>query len=988
MVLFSYLLVMKWSLYIAVLLFSCLLQGQEKKPSAPISPEDSTLLQGYKVKFAQLINPQPDSALYYAEKMHSFGNQHSYGIGIADAHYLKAQYFRRVQQPDSAIAYFHKVVAIAKEINYARGVAVGYNGLCRIQYLIGDMDEAIKNCYLATEWLDDFEDQGNVVFADTHVALASAFIRQNKMEPAIKELLKVDSTHKKNPIRPDIIAAAYQSLGNIYLELEDYDSSEQYFLLANEEFLKIPGNSFYLETTNQHLGQVYYRKKQYRKADSLLQRSYTFFKGIEDNRTLATIDTYLGLVYVAYERPKEAETYFKEALELHKKYDFDYEASQAGIELSKLYLTQNRHSEAIRVLNEVLSYNQGNKNTLIRQQTLALLADAFYQQQNYKQAFETFKIAENLKDSLQQAQSADKIREIEAIYQTETRDREIKLLTSKNLLVQQQKKNQLVLLLSGLGLALFAGIFFFFQYRTRLKTNQKLKELDKAKSTFFANISHEFRTPLTLIKAPLEDQLESAALSNNDRRNLQVAKAHISRLESLVEQLLALSKLESGHFKLRVQPGNLLAFAKALASQFVLAAEEKQLEYQMQFEEDESISWFDMDALEKIFVNLIGNAIKYTPEKGAVRIKGRKDGDRFLFEVQNSGTYLNVEAQKNIFERFYQEHPEKPGAGIGLSLTKELTELHKGSIEVYSDLQHGTSFSLDIPVGKAFFKKEEILSEMLHETFAESPIEEAETLEIQTLESEDAPILMIVEDHPDIRNYIASLFETQYKIEMAPNGVIGLEKANECIPDIIISDVMMPKLDGHQFTQALKGNPITSHIPIILLTAKAGEQDKLEGLESGADAYVTKPFQANLLKASVTNLLENRRKLQERFSREVILHPKEIALSSAEEKFLEKLQDILDSQLTDPGFSTTEFCEAMGVSRMQLHRKLKAITGQSATEFIRSQRLKLAISLLKTQKANISEIAYSIGFNDPSYFTKCFREAFGCAPSDYPSASK
>jgi YesN/AraC family two-component response regulator len=244
----------------------------------------------------------------------------------------------------------------------------------------------------------------------------------------------------------------------------------------------------------------------------------------------------------------------------------------------------------------------------------------------------------------------------------------------------------------------------------------------------------------------------------------------------------------------------------------------------------------------------------------------------------------------------------------------------------------------------------------------------------------------VVDDNVEIRNYVSSIFESTYQIKTASNGKEGLELALEEIPDIVISDVMMPVLDGFGFTKKLKENEITSHIPIILLTAKSDDKDKLEGVHSGADSYVIKPFNSQLLKATVTNLIENRRKLQSRFAQEVLLRPKDIAISSADEQFLERLQKVMDEYLTNPDFSADQFSKEMGVSRMQLHRKLKAITGQTTSEFLRSQRLKLALNLLKDNKATISEIGYTVGFNDPSYFTKCFKQEFGTSPSDYFSS--
>ncbi len=581
-------------------------------------------------------------------------------------------------------------------------------------------------------------------------------------------------------------------------------------------------------------------------------------------------------------------------------------------------------------------------------------------------------------------QSADKIKEIEAIYETESKDREIELLTSQNELAEQQKANQRTLLLSGLGVTTLAGLFFFFQYRNRQKTNKKLQELDSAKSTFFANISHEFRTPLSLIKGPLEDQLDATSLNGNQRKNLLIAQRNTERLEGLVEQLLALSKLESGAMKLQVQPTNMKAFLTAQTESFQYIATGKNNTYAIDSSGTDAMYWIDQDILEKVLMNLLGNAFKYSPEGASISIKSEIDDGRFRCTVRNTGISLSAKEQKEIFTRFYQTQTNNPGSGIGLALTKELVHLHKGTITVTSSEENGVSFEIVIPVSQDDYTSAEKLSEQLYSTIDSfNPDETLTLLEKEVTPPEDAPLLLLIDDSEEIRDYITSIFENTHTILSATNGKEGFEAAKERIPDVIISDVMMPVADGFELTKNCKEDTLTSHIPILLLTAKNAMTAQLEGLEIGADAYLTKPFSSKLLKARVKNLIENRRKLQQRFAQDVILTPKEIAITSADELFLERLQKVLDEHLTNSEFSATTFCEEMGVSRMQLHRKLKALTGYSTTEFIRSQRLKLSKQLIEKDKISISEVGYTVGFNDPSYFSKCFKQEFGHSPTDF-----
>ncbi|WP_157429262.1 hybrid sensor histidine kinase/response regulator transcription factor [Aequorivita sublithincola] len=613
------------------------------------------------------------------------------------------------------------------------------------------------------------------------------------------------------------------------------------------------------------------------------------------------------------------------------------------------------------------------------------MALCFAETNNFEKAYIFYQKAYETKRDLVKKENNDLTRELETKYQSEKKEQQIALLASQKLLIEQQNKNDRLIFLGSILLFGIVSLFIFFQYRTRQKTNGKLKELDKAKSTFFANISHEFRTPLSLINGPIEDQLSSKKLSPNERKNLNMALRSAQRLEDLVDQLLALSKLESKNLNLQVQNTNLPQFLVAQAEAFSFSCSEKNISYTIHIEKDEVVDWFDRDVLEKIFYNLIGNAIKYTPEQGTITIEGSRSNNQYEITIENSGNFIKAEEREKIFERFYKSTTLSPGAGIGLALTKELTELHHGTILVNSEKGGLTTFTVQIPINKNAFESNEIFCAAISKTEEFSPTQEIVNLEKSIVIPEDAPILLIVDDNEDIRDYVSSIFETIYIVLSAKDGKEGFEKALEHIPDIVISDVMMPVEDGFELTKHLKENQLTSHIPVVLLTAKNQVTAKLEGMGIGADAYVTKPFNPQLLRANVDNLIENRRKLQQRFAQEVILAPKDIAVSSEDEKFLERLQKVLDEYLTNPDFSAETFAAEMAVSRMQLHRKLKALTGQTTTEFIRSQRLRLASKLLKVDKISISEVGYAVGFNDPSYFTKCFKQEFGSSPSEYLS---
>jgi signal transduction histidine kinase/ligand-binding sensor domain-containing protein/DNA-binding response OmpR family regulator len=538
--------------------------------------------------------------------------------------------------------------------------------------------------------------------------------------------------------------------------------------------------------------------------------------------------------------------------------------------------------------------------------------------------------------------------------------------------------------------------------KSRLKIEsfetQKLKELDEMKSGFFANISHEFRTPLTLILGPAE-QLEQSETDNNKKEKLHTIKSSANRLLRLINQILDLSKLEKGKTKLHCEEGDLVMFLKGITNSFSSIAERKNITLQLVSEVSNIQTRFDRDVFEKIFFNLISNAFKFTPNGGSIEVKINKptSGDFCKITVKDSGVGIDDNDLPKVFNKFYTVENingfTEQGSGIGLALVKELVVLHKGSITVESKINEGSTFTVYIPVGKDFLKEDEFINVKSKDfSISESKTNEfidEEPLQVQPENgfddeklAEDPVIALIVEDNPELRNYIASNLQSDYKIIEASTGKEGCEKAVEIIPDIIISDIMMPEMDGYSLCKKLKADERTSHIPIILLTARASEEDKITGLETGADDYLTKPFSSKELSLRVRNLIEIRQTLRKKFSSSLIIKPKEIVTGSVDKSFLEKAMKIVEKNISNDKFSVEDFSSEMNLSHSQLHRKLKALVNQSAIQFIRSIRMQRALELLQGNSGNIAEIAWQVGFGDPSYFTKTFSKHFGYLPSE------
>lgn len=611
---------------------------------------------------------------------------------------------------------------------------------------------------------------------------------------------------------------------------------------------------------------------------------------------------------------------------------------------------------------------------------------------NYKQSSVYYKDAYDLKIELLEKFNRSSSKILEAKYQTEKKEKEIGLLKSQNALAEQQKKTQRYFLSGGIGIMAITGLFFFILYRNTQRTSKRLKELDRAKSNFFANISHEFRTPLTLIAGPIQKQLLKDDLTDEERISFEMMDRNSNRLISLVGELLDISKIETGSLKLKVSKNKILPFIGSLADGFTFSLAQHKINFASNISSHETISWFDKDVLEKIVINLLSNAIKYTPIKGSITCDAMIKNKQLHFEVKNTGEGIKNEDLKKVFERFYQVNEDKQGVGLGLALVKELVTLHKGSITVESKPNELTTFTVVIPIDKDHFNEHEMVfntefkapenKSVLKETFIVNHNNDFDLIG-DSLMNTDKPVLLIIDDNADIRSYLSDLFKNTFSIFEATNGQEGVEFAFEYIPDFIISDLMMPVKSGIELCNELKSDERTGHIPIFLLTAKAGEENEKEGIISGADAYITKPFNEELLILKVNKLLENRKKLQDRYNHEGFLNPKDIAANSMDELFLERVIAVLKDKLIESSFNTEVFGIAIGMSRMQLHRKLKALTGLSTSEFIRSQRLKLAVQTLRKANINISQVGYSVGFNDHAYFSKCFKETYHCTPSEY-----
>jgi signal transduction histidine kinase/ligand-binding sensor domain-containing protein/DNA-binding response OmpR family regulator len=561
---------------------------------------------------------------------------------------------------------------------------------------------------------------------------------------------------------------------------------------------------------------------------------------------------------------------------------------------------------------------------------------------------------------------------------------------------------------------IFLGLLYLYRYiitqQSILKNNLELEKLErikeedltKMKAKFFTDIAHEFRTPLSLISGPVQTLLENELNKEQRKDQLSTIQYHTKRLLSLIGQLLDFRKSESGKMTLQVAKGNFAKFTHEIFLSFKDLAESKNIEFNLKLKNESIPLTYDRGKLEIVLCNLLSNAFKYTASTidVALSIKGLEiNNSAFLAEfehgyceisVKDNGKGMSEDVTERIFDRFFQNSNSKAinqiGTGIGLALVKNIVELHKGNVFVKSQLNEGSEFIVQIPLGESYFSKDQFISDFKK---AEDPAhyQVERTLKDFTkttnIVDSNLPTLLIVEDNPEIQAYIRIIFQDNYTIIEAENGIIGIEKALEHLPQIIITDLMMPEMDGMTLCSELSAKEETLHIPIIMLTARTATVFKEKGYNSGADIFVTKPFNPSVLKAQVEGLLRSRKRLKDYFGKKITLLQAETDHTSADEEFLNHVMKLVEDNLTNENLNRDFLASRMAVSSSTLYRKIKGITDLDITVFVRSIRLKKAAQMILNKEDNISGIAYYVGFNDPKYFRKCFVKQFGVTPSKF-----
>lgn len=860
---------------------------------------------------------------------------------------IRACYHEYTSNPEKNKRHAEEAKRIAEALNYTKGIGFSLRYISLYHWIKGDYEQAAD---FAFRMLKVFEDQGD----------------------------------------QEGLAKSYTLIGLIHEEWGNFDKAKENHLKSLE--LHQQANRIYdLAYNYNSLGALHHKFKKMEEAREYFKKSLALRKQINDEDGMS--QSYINLA--SSEESGQAVAYYKQAQSIAKKLGNINRLSIISQGLGDIYIKSKQLNKADTILREglVWAHQLGNKK-MVREiyQTLLSLERS---RNNYQKALEYSQLENAYLDSIFTEEKTKQVAEVEARYEADKKEQAIQVLERDNKIKQLWQN----ILIGSLAVIFSAAALYYYVQRLRARrneellkgqevVNQRLKEIDKMRSQFIASISHEFRTPLALIKGPIEECLR------HPERQLTIDKAEMinrnsNRLIRLVNQLLDLSKLDAGSLRLETKDGDIFKFLRVICSSFESYAQRNAILYVLRIPEVPLFGCFDHDKLETVVYNLLSNAFKFTSTQGRIEVRVLWERPNLTLEVSDTGKGIHPDHLPHIFDRFYQAgsvvNEIHEGTGIGLSLVKEVISLMQGTVIVESELGKGTEFKLNFPLQES----NGIVSEISIPNWSRGISQgEKAVLSNNVAENSDRESILVVEDSADMLSFLCDQLGYQYAILRATNGKEGLSLARHEVPDLIVTDIMMPQMNGMEFCEHLKKDSLTSHIPVIMLTAKEGLENKLEGLETGADEYITKPFDERELFVRIKNLIEQRKELRKKFTQQITLQPKNIAVSSVDALFLEKVEVAIEQNLSSSEFGIPQLQDFLAMSKTQLHRKMKALTDHAPGEFLRHYRLKRAAQLLEQDGGNITEIAFAVGFGSLSYFTRSFKELYGLSPSEYAQQNK
>lgn len=870
---------------------------------------------------------------------------------------IKVQLFNAVSSnawgfdPKITKDYAQKALTLAQKLNYTKGIADSYREISRYYWTQTEYDKSTDFALMALRQYELCNDLNGI--AACYGVIGTSYSQANNYNKAIyyhKRALALNTRlNNKSGIGKNL-----NSLGYVSELQKNFQKALQYYKKGLEIRLEVR-NKADITLSYANVGSIYCYLKNYPLSLKYLFKSLPLAKEINNKNYIALIYQNIGEVYYKVGKFNEGEIHLKNALRIGN--EIGDKKRREGVYEALKSLEESRH--------------------------------------NYKAAFHYLELLQAVRDTLYTQERSRQMARMETLYETDKKEQTIKIMEQEHRM-QMFWRNALTV---GIILAAFVAIIIYKLQRSRMfkarelllvqqSLNSKLTEVDKMKSHFFANISHEFRTPLTLLLAPIEEKLSTPTLTQTEKESLLLMRRNAYRLLDLVNQLLDLSKLEAGKMKLNIKDHNLNDFLKILTASFDSLSDYKKIYFIKKICLVNDCYRYDADVMEKILNNLLSNAFKFTPSEGTIILSVTSEYNILKITVTDTGKGIPKEEQTEIFSPFYQARNTSEdgqlGTGLGLSLVKELSRLHGGSIDLQSEENEGTSITISIPVENTIDQSPEGFHSDISKTTSLF-VDENQTHHSPevTLDEQHKDLILVVEDNDDLRKFISDILQREFNVISAANGKQGVEEAFLHIPSLIISDFMMPEWDGVMLTEKIKSDERTSHIPIIILTAKNEQESRLDGFKAGADDYLAKPFSTEELNVRIKNLIEQRKLLAAKYKEKINVLPTPSNEVSLDEKFLQRVKASVENNISDCSFCVERMADEVNLSRTQLLRKLKALTGFSPNEFIRDFRLKKAMELIQSNTDTISQIGYQVGFNDQSYFTKCFKKQYGMLPSEY-----
>ena len=899
-----------------------------------------------------------------------------------------------------AFDYARNALNLSERIGYAHGLSEAHYYLGLLSFFTGDYPNALQHYTKALDLKIKFNDKRTQ--ANIYVLRALIFENTGSSAKALENLFSALEVYEWLDDKMNM-GVCYSNIGINYKNQKEFEKSLEYFLKSKEIAQEI--NDYpRLATSYNNISLIYEYLNKFSAAKANLLNSIEASERIGDERVLASAYNNMARYLMRDMQYSVASEYYHKSIDIKRKQNNRLGLASSYNGLGALYLVQGQTQEALKWYREALELS--TEMGAINEQLDANngIFNCYRKLSRYSEAIALVDTLFALRDISLNEDKSRELAKLEAQFQNQKKQQEIELLNQEKELSRiTLKRQRLMLLFALLGIALVVVVaaFIVVLYNNKRRSNQillqknrsieaqkeeitaqkellerqklMLTELDELKSRFFANISHELRTPLTLILSPLT-QLISKCTDKEVAQVYQTMFRNAQNLNGRIDELLLLARMEKGAEQLELVEADINQLALATASSYLDIATENGLNFTLNLAKDECTMAFDSNALEKVFSNLISNAIKFTPYGKGIEVTSAIGVNTFTFTVTDQGIGIPEADRSRVFERFYRASnaANTVGTGIGLALVKDLVSLHGGNIEVKGNKPEGAVITVTLPIISYHLDSADVKG-------YSSEFVDVEPYQVVT----ERHSLLVVEDNNDLRAFLISTLSEQYDVIEARNGEEGLTLASDLAPDIIVSDVMMPKMDGYTFTQAIKGSDSTCHIPVVLLTAKANEQSIVKGYSVEADAYLTKPFSVNHLKAVMASLLRVRARLREKFRTSITLSPSDITTNSADERFVAKLLSVVEENMDNPNLSPELLCEQAHISRTTLHNKLKFISGQSATEFINSLRLKRAAQMLKGKFGTVSEVAYAVGFNSLSYFNRTFKKHFGVNPSEF-----